>query len=69
MFNDCLKPSTKGFNSNKHQKTKITKKNKQKEKKIYTILSFFVIIKLYHFRESRYHEKNIYFNRYWIRYN
>ena len=39
----------------------INKKNKQKEKKIYTILSFFVIIKLYHFRESRYREKNIYF--------
>ena len=38
----------------------INKKNKQKEKKIYTILSFFVIIKLYHFRESRYHEENIY---------
>ena len=32
----------------------------EKEKKIYTILSFFVIIKLYHFRESRYREENIY---------
>ena len=30
MFNDCLKPSTKGFNRNKHPKTKRTKKTRKK---------------------------------------
>lgn len=30
------------------------------DKKIYTFYLFFDIIKLYHFRESRYREENIY---------